>query len=78
MAPHSGHGFLPATGFLKLQRKLLNRMHLARDGEKNALQNIQALTRAQREVRASIIVDFETSQVFCLHALFQICTSLSK
>jgi len=51
-------------------------MHLARDGAKTPFKNIQASTRA--EVRASIIFDFETSQVFFSHVLFQICLSLSE
>jgi len=60
----SGHWLLPAARFRKLQRKLLNRMHLARDGAIRP--NFDP-----REVRASSIVSFLRRRkfsvcIFCL------------
>jgi len=66
---------------LKLQRKSSNRTHLVRDGTIRPSNYTNLDTREREKLNfceSSIIVDFETSQVFCLHALFQTCLSLSE
>jgi len=68
--PIADTGFSPQLGFRNCSANYLM--------QKRPLK-YTSLTRPQREVRAiSIIVDFETSQIFCLHALFQTCLSLSQ